>query len=118
MALVRIVPTDHFEVLKQYLPVSMAGVVLVPESLLDAAELPKARVELLRGQDGHNIDYNFGGEADLLVDIVTDTGCFAFHALLESLGIENGAKDGSRLEDGDSAAQPCDWCEEAAFHAQ
>lgn len=66
MASLKIVPSEHWSIIKQYVKDSNA-VIFVPEEHLK--ELPEEQAQLLRDADGEPIDYNFGGEADVWVDI-------------------------------------------------
>lgn len=91
MAKVKIVPKAHYDILKQYLGTSpQGGVILVPESVLTAEDFSQKKAELLRQLDGTEIDYNFGGEPDVVVDIILSNDCYALSQLFEE---EEGDED-------------------------
>lgn len=82
MAQLFIVPAEDYEVLRKY-QVTTRGesVILVPEPVIDTPDFPKEAVAKLRELDGKTVDYDFGGEPDVYMDIVTDR----YHYALESL---------------------------------
>ena len=66
MALIKIVPKEDMQVLEKYC--GYPGVVLISEAIL--SELPAPAQELI--SDGKEIDYDFGGESDIMADFVLD----------------------------------------------
>lgn len=85
MAKLVIIPEEDYDVVKKYLPSSgfPDSVVLVPETVIEGSDFPAETAAKLRELDGQPIDYDFGGEADLFVDIITDKD----HYALASLGL-------------------------------
>lgn len=85
MAKLIIIPEEDYNVVKKYLPSSgfPDSVVLVPETVIKGSDFPAETAAKLRELDGQPIDYDFGGEADLFVDIITDKD----HYALASLGL-------------------------------
>lgn len=76
MTVLRVVPKEHMEIIREYLE---PGVVLVEESV--AAQLESEHgIDL---SDGRDVDYDFGGEADYYVDIVKDKGHYLVSELIE-----------------------------------
>lgn len=69
MATVRIVPEEHWNIIKEYL--SDIGVVLVKESVVNT--LSPSQKERILHPDGGEIEYDFGGDADVWVDFVSST---------------------------------------------
>ena len=80
-----IIPEEDYDVFKKYLPSSgfPDSVVLVPETVIEGSDFPAETAAKLRELDGQPIDYDFGGEADLFVDVITDKD----HYALASLGL-------------------------------
>lgn len=66
-AVVRMVPREDWEVLKKYLA-DTEGCVLLSGSVLEG--LPKEQREQLQRVDNCVIEYDYGGEADVWVDMV------------------------------------------------
>ncbi|MFR4988932.1 hypothetical protein [Anaerotruncus colihominis] len=66
-ALVRMVPREDWEVLKKYLT-DTEGCVLLSESVLEG--LPKEQREQLQTVDNCLVEYDYGGDADIWVDMV------------------------------------------------
>ena len=66
-AVLRLVPQKDWEVLKKYLSGS-EGCVLIPETLLYS--LPENQRNRLQGSDSSLVEYDYGGEADVWVDMV------------------------------------------------
>lgn len=85
MAKLVIIPEEDYDVVKKYLPSSgfPDSVVLVPETVIEGSDFPAKTAAKLRELDGQPIDYDFGGEADLFVDVITDKD----HYALASLGL-------------------------------
>lgn len=96
MAKLKIVPPKHYEILNQYLGSSVqGGVVLVPEEVIGSEHFPKERADALRRMDGADINYAFGGEPDVLVDIVLSNDSYALSELFADTeeGGENHGED-------------------------
>ena len=85
MAKLIIIPEEDYNVVKKYLPSGgfPDSVVLVPERVINNSDFPEETAAKLKELDGQPIDYDFGGEADLFVDVITDKD----HYGLESLGL-------------------------------
>ena len=85
MAKLVIIPEEDYNVVKKYLPSSgfPDSVVLVPETVIKDSDFPAETAAKLRELDGQPVDYDFGGEADVFVDIITDKD----HYALASLGL-------------------------------
>lgn len=66
-ALVRIIPQTDWMILKEYLT-ETEGCVLIPESVVE--KLPKEQQEQLQAVDHCLVEYGYGGEADVWVDMV------------------------------------------------
>lgn len=69
MVKTKIVPKEDMEILKKYH--SRESIVLIDEAVLD--QLTEEQAAYIRKNDGRYANYGFGGEADLLVDIVDTT---------------------------------------------
>lgn len=83
-----IVPEGHWEILRKYL--DTRAVVLLPECVLKEFSSEKqAALRVLSEQ--MNLDYGFGGEADVDLDIILSPGAYAIGELL---GDELGAGEG------------------------
>lgn len=61
-AIVKVVPKKDWEIIKKYL--GSDGVVLIPEDV--------AKQEGVEHMDYEEVSYNFGGEADVWMDVVCD----------------------------------------------
>lgn len=73
MAKVRIVPKKDWEIVSKYIGANEA-LILVPEELLE--KMPDNQKSRIAHLDRHEIDYDFGGEADIWIDIPhLDGGC-------------------------------------------
>ena len=81
MAKLKIVPEKDWKILREYLYADDGGaVVLVPENSLE--KFPKSSAQKLQDHDGDFLDYTFGGEPDIVLDIVTDPQSYAGEAIL------------------------------------
>lgn len=69
MVKTKIVPKEDMKILKKYL--SGDSIVLIDEAVLE--QLTEDQVAYIRKNDGRYANYGFGGEADLLVDVVDST---------------------------------------------
>lgn len=67
MSYIRIVPDEHWKIINEYIE-GLGALVLVPENQL--AKLPKEQQEMIRDADHNDIDYNFGGDADVWIDVL------------------------------------------------
>ena len=80
MAKLKIVPSEHWGVLKEYL--CNPGMVLVPEDAMSSfSDEQKSRLQEIN--EGGFVDYDFGGEPDLYIDIIYDRTSYAAEAILE-----------------------------------
>lgn len=67
MAVLKIIPQEHWAIIKEYTEDNNA-IIFVPEDNLK--ELPKKYAKLIENANGEHIDYDFGDEADIWVDIL------------------------------------------------
>lgn len=82
MAQLFIVPEKDYTILQKYSVTEMGeSIVLVPEPVIDGPDFPKEMAEKLRALDGMAVDYDFGGEPDVYVDVVTDKRHYALATL-------------------------------------
>lgn len=65
MSTIRFVSPEHVDILRNYLGADSAGAVV-----LIYPEIQK-KVTSLGIEDGDDVDYDFGGQGDLMVDIVS-----------------------------------------------
>lgn len=72
---IKVVPEEHWDILKQYL--NHDAVVLVRESVLETLD-NEAQANALRNGEPFIMDYDFGGEADVWVDLVEDADHMAW----------------------------------------
>lgn len=88
MAILRIVPEKDCQVLREYL--SEPGVVLLPESVL-AGFSPDVQRKFRRMDQEGQIDYDFGGDPDVYVDVIRSDWGYAYKTLTaaEDNGSEN-----------------------------
>ena len=83
MATLKIVPVEHWAILKEYFVSEDSGVVLVPEEVL--SQMPEdqaAKLRVLADTGNGSVDYDFGDDADLLVDIALHADAYALRRLL------------------------------------
>lgn len=80
MAKFKMVPDDDLSVITKYLG-GESGVVLIPMSLSATLGAKEAQDVLNSGALGFDAPYDFGGEPDILVDIVTNVHHFSLDAL-------------------------------------
>lgn len=66
-SILRLVPQKDWEILEKYLS-GNEGCVLIPETLVES--LPQKQQERLQKSDCGLVDYDYGGEADVWVDMV------------------------------------------------
>lgn len=79
-AYLRVIPDEDFEILQRYLE-DDNGVVLIQSST--AATMFGEQADELDGLD--LMDYNFGGEADVWVDIIDSPSHYAAEAIRSAL---------------------------------
>ena len=72
MAKIKIIPKKDWDVLRNYL--GDPGVVLIPEQAMNT--MSKKQQEKLKELDGNDVDYGFGGEPTVMVDIVYDKDAY------------------------------------------
>lgn len=83
MANIRIVPKEHWEIVKEYIGGDMDAVVLIPEHVLD--KFPEKDAAKLRELDGSCATvYDFGGEPDIYLDIIWGPDSFAADKILSA----------------------------------
>lgn len=78
MAILKIVPEEVYQVLMEYL--SDSDVVLLPESVL-ADFSPEIQRKFRRMDQEGQIDYDFGGDPDIYVDVIRSDWCYAYRTL-------------------------------------
>lgn len=82
MATVKIVPKEHWEILREYIGADDEGaVLLVPEGNL--SKFSAVDEQTIREQDGKDIEYDFGGEPDVVIDVLNDPGNYCVDILLQ-----------------------------------
>lgn len=83
MAQMFIVPKQDYEVIRKYL-FNGAGMstILVPEDVLNEPDFPKETANKLRALDGQEVNYDFGGEPDVYLDIVTSKDHYSLSSIL------------------------------------
>ena len=72
MAILKIVPEEVYQVLMEYL--SDSDVVLLPESVLTDFS-PEIQRKFRRMDQEGQIDYDFGGDPDVYVDVIRSDWC-------------------------------------------
>ncbi len=80
MPVVKIVPKEHWELLKEYL--DGQDRIFIPEELV--SQFKPEEQEKIQNLDEQEIEYNFGGEADMWVEIVHHAGHFFFETTLRN----------------------------------
>ena len=78
MAILKIVPDKDYQVLMEYL--SDSDVVLLPESVL-AGFSPEIQRKFRRMDQEGQIDYDFGGDPDVYVDVIRSDWGYAYRTL-------------------------------------
>ncbi|MBM6977884.1 hypothetical protein [Intestinimonas butyriciproducens] len=78
MEILKIVPEEVYQVLMEYL--SEPSVVLLPESVL-ADFSPEIQRKFRRMDQEGQIDYDFGGDPDVYVDVIRSDWCYAYRTL-------------------------------------
>ena len=79
MAILKIVPEEVYQVLMEYL--SDSDVVLLPESVL-AEFSPEIQRKFRRMDQEGQIDYDFGGDPDVYVDVIRSDWFYAYRELV------------------------------------
>lgn len=83
MAQFFVVPKDDYEVLRKYLFGSCGmSTILVPDEVLESQEFPKATAAKLRDMDGMEVNYDFGGEPDIFLDVITSKDHYSLTSLV------------------------------------
>lgn len=80
---IKIVPTELWEKMSEYLS---EDAILVPEPTLQ--EMTKKNQDLILNNVGKSVDYDFGGEPDIRVDIVDNDMHYVFDALRSCSDVE------------------------------
>lgn len=89
MAQLFIVPKEDYKVIRKYLFGSCGmSAVLVPEETLENPDFPKATAEKLRALDGMEVNYDFGGEPDILLDVITSKDHYSLSSLVQDPAYE------------------------------
>lgn len=83
MAVLKIVPDEHYKVFMQYLS-NDTGVILLSENTLKKFS-QDAQAKLRAIEKGGSVDYHFGGEPDYLVDIITSESSYAYQELVDTI---------------------------------
>lgn len=78
MATVKIVPTEDWEILRKYL--DNPGIILIPEEALE--EFSEEDAAIIRNADNEEVEYDFGGDADVWVDAIHGPDSYASIPLL------------------------------------
>lgn len=87
MATLKIVPKEHWEILRKYLcDDDGESPVLLPEDNLK--KFSEENAAILREHDGKYIEYDFGGEPDVVLDIIRTPDCYAGRAIMAPLAGE------------------------------
>lgn len=78
MAILKIVPEEDYKVLMEYL--SEPSVVLLPESVL-AKFSPDVQRKFRRMEQDGQVDYDFGGDPEVYVDVIRSDWGYAYKTL-------------------------------------
>ena len=90
MAILKIVPEEIYQLLMEYL--SDPGVVLLPESVL-ADFSPEIQRKFRRMVQEGQVDYDFGGDPDVYVDVIRSDCCYAYKTLAEAEAEDDGSEE-------------------------
>ena len=83
MAQLFIIPEEDYEVLKKYmLNCSGSSLVFVPEPVINDPDFPEEMAKKLRELDGEVVDYDYGGEPDIYLDVITSPKHYALSSLI------------------------------------
>lgn len=84
MATLKIVPKEHWGILREYLCDDDGGALIwVPEDGLK--EFSGKNAAILRKHDGEPVEYDFGGEPDIILDIIRTPESYAGKAIMACL---------------------------------
>ena len=74
MAIVKIVPKEDWKILRKYINggIFTSGMVLVPEKVYEKEDDGEVK-QFLQAINGKAIDYDFGGDADVWVDVILES---------------------------------------------
>ncbi len=75
-AYVKIVPEKEWEIIKSYL--GEEGTVLIPEQVFN--QLTDEQKEKITDMNNKLVNYNFGGEADIWLDVVRSPDAYFFES--------------------------------------
>ena len=90
MATIKIVPAEDWEILLKYLDAS--GIVLIPENAL--TKFPEKDAERIRNADEEDLEsYDFGGDADVWVDVIHGPESYAAMLLSDMLSSKDEAEE-------------------------
>ena len=82
MAQLFVVPKQDYEVIRKYLfDGDGMSAILVPEEVLDKPDFPKEMANRLRELDGTEVNYDFGGEPDIYLDVVTSKDHYSLSSI-------------------------------------
>ena len=103
MVKTKIVPKEDMTILRKYL--SGESIVLIDEAML--SELTEEQAAYVRKNDGRYANYGFGGEADMLVDLVQSSDhCFMNFLFPE----EDEEEEDSEENNCEAGTYDCDTC--------
>jgi hypothetical protein len=84
MAAYIVIPrTEHWPVIERFLGDCEQGAIVIPP---DVAQKLRSQGLDVGSLNGELIDYDFGGEADKLIDVLGNTDHYALDAVREHLG--------------------------------
>lgn len=86
MATLKIVPKEHWEIVREYIFDDNA-VILVPQENLN--DFPEEKAKMLLEGNEECIDYDFGSEPDIVVDVLSSPNSFCANTVLELLAQEH-----------------------------
>ena len=94
MAQLFIIPEEDYKVLKKYIPnCSGSSLVFVPEPVINDPDFPKEMAKKLRKLDGKAVDYDYGGEPDVYLDVITSKEHYALSSLVQDQAYEEFGDD-------------------------
>lgn len=83
MAQLFVVPKKDYEVIRKYLFASSGmSTILVPEEVLEKPDFPEETANKLRALGGQEVNYDFGGEPDIYLDVVTSKEHYSLSSIL------------------------------------
>lgn len=90
MAQFFVVPKEDYKVLRKYLFGNCGmSAILVSEDVLESPEFPKDTADKLRAMDGMEVNYNFGGEPDIYLDVITSKDHYSLSSLVPDAAYED-----------------------------